>query len=177
MNDIVLAIVKAKTVPSRMLVAVTGIEILIGVTGQIAQSLDLVLYGMGVNNVHDDGNAHPMGSVNKGLELLGRAETTGGSKERADVIAETAVVRVFGDGHQLDGVIAGLFDARQDVRGKFVEAGDPFLLAAHADVGFVNQRHVWRRWNIVLPLIWLIGLPDYGRKIHRIIILYHVGGI
>ena len=45
-EHIVLAIVEAKAVPSRMLVAVAGIEELIGVAGEIAESLYLVLHGM-----------------------------------------------------------------------------------------------------------------------------------
>ena len=76
------------------------------------------------------------------------------------MIAEAAVVRVLGDGHQLDGIIAGLLDAWQDARGKFIKAGDFFLLAAHADMRLVNQRHVWCRRNVMLPLIWLIRPPN-----------------
>ena len=54
------------------------------------------------------------------------------------MIAKTAVVRVFGYGHQLNGVVAGLFDAWQDIGGKFIETGDLFLLATHTNMRLVN---------------------------------------
>ena len=118
-----------------------------------------------------------MRRINQSLKIIGRAKPRRHREKVADVIAETAVIWMLGDSHQLDGVVSCLFDAQQDVRGKFVEAGDFFLLAAHADMRFVNQRHVWCRRNVVLPLIRLIRPPNDGRKIHRIIILDDVGGV
>ena len=64
-----------------MLVAVTGIEILVGVAGQVAQSFHLVLHGMGVYDVHDDGNAVLVGRVDEFLQFLGCAEAAGGGEE------------------------------------------------------------------------------------------------
>ena len=44
--DLVLAIVKAKRIPSRVLMSVTRIEVLIGVASKIAEALYLILYCM-----------------------------------------------------------------------------------------------------------------------------------
>ena len=43
---IILGIVKAERIPCRMLATVTGIEILVGITGKIAKPLKLILHGM-----------------------------------------------------------------------------------------------------------------------------------
>ena len=74
-EHIVLAIVEAKAVPCRMLVAVARIEILVGVASEIAKSLNFVLHCMRVYNIHDYGNTVLMGSVDHLLQLLGSAES------------------------------------------------------------------------------------------------------
>ena len=58
-----------------MLVAVARIEVLVGVAGKVAKSLNLVLHSMRVNDVHDDGNTVLMGSVDHLLEVLGSTES------------------------------------------------------------------------------------------------------
>ena len=58
-----------------MLMTVAWIEVLVGVAGQIAQSLDLILNRMGVDNVHDDGKTVSVRLVNQGFQLFGGAET------------------------------------------------------------------------------------------------------
>ena len=74
-HHVVLAIVEAKAVPSRMLMTVAGIEILIGVAGKVAQSLYFVLHCMRMYYIHDYGNTVLMGCVDHLLQLLGSAES------------------------------------------------------------------------------------------------------
>ena len=45
-QHLVLAVVEAEAVPCRMLAPASRIEILVGVSGKVAQSLNLVLHGM-----------------------------------------------------------------------------------------------------------------------------------
>ena len=73
---LVFAVVETERVPGRMLVAVAGIEELVGVAGQIAQSLHLVFHGMGVYDVHNHGHALSVRFVNQLLEFFGRSEAT-----------------------------------------------------------------------------------------------------
>ena len=75
-QHLVLAVVEAQRVPCRVLMAVTGIEELVGVSCQIAKALDLVFHGMRVYNIHDDGNAHFVGCVNHFLQFLRGSEAT-----------------------------------------------------------------------------------------------------
>ena len=58
-----------------MLVAVAGIEELVGVAAEVAQALDLVLYGVRMDDIHDDGDAHLMGGINHLLQVLWGTET------------------------------------------------------------------------------------------------------
>ena len=58
MNDFILAIIEAQGVPCRMLMFLTRIEELVGVTSQVAQSFHLILDSMRMNDVHDD--SHPV---------------------------------------------------------------------------------------------------------------------
>ena len=64
MEHFVLAVVKAEGVPCGMFTSATAIEILTRIAGKVAQTLHLVLYGMGVDDVHDDGNTHLVGGIN-----------------------------------------------------------------------------------------------------------------
>ena len=74
MYHLVLAVVKAETVPCGMFMSVAGIEILVGVASQIAQSFHLVLHGMTVHNVHDDRYALLVSLIDELLEFFGSAE-------------------------------------------------------------------------------------------------------
>ena len=123
-----------------MLMTVAGIEILVGVAGKIAQTLDFVLHGMRVNDVHDDGNALGMGRIDKGLQLLGCAETARRGKERTHVVAEGAVVRVLLYGHNLNAVVACLDHARQHIVLEFRVGSHLFGILSHADVALINQQ-------------------------------------
>ena len=55
------------------------------------------------------------------------------------------------DGHELNGVVAGIHDPRQDVGGKFTPRTDPFRILGHADVTLVNQRRPVRPREIRMP--------------------------
>ena len=74
MDNVVLAIIEAEAVPCRMLVSVAGIEILVGVAGQVAQAFHLVLHGVRVDDIHHHGYSHLVGCVDERLQLLGCSE-------------------------------------------------------------------------------------------------------
>ena len=75
MNDLVFAIIKAQAVPSGMLVTLSRIEVLIGVTCKISKTFYLILDSMGMNNIHDYSHSVLMGLVNELLQLLRSTET------------------------------------------------------------------------------------------------------
>ena len=87
------------------------------------------------------------------------------------MISETAVIWMLGDCHKLNGVIAGFFDSRQNLRGEFAEAGDFFLLVAHTNVRFVNQRNFWLGRGFILPIVGSFWQPYDRGEIDRIFVL------
>ena len=100
---------------------------------------------MRVNQVEEDTQAHPVGGVDQFLQLLRRAEARRDRIKIAHVIAEGAVVGVLLNGHELDGVVAQVGDARQDVFGELGEAADLSFFLGHADVGFVDAQTLGAR--------------------------------
>ena len=155
-----------------MLVAVALIEELVGVAGEVAQALNLILHGMRVYDVHDDGNAHLVGGVNHLLQVLRRAEATAGSEEAADVIAKGAIVGMLLDSHDLNGVVAVLLDARQHVLGKLLVGAYLLSILSHAHVALVDEQRVLVGLEgLFLPLVGLLGVPHLSREYLGLIIL------
>ena len=74
MYDIILSVVEAKAVPSRMLMPVAGIEILVRISSKISQTLYLILHGMRVDNIHDDCDAVAVCLVYESLQFLRSTE-------------------------------------------------------------------------------------------------------
>lgn len=64
-----------------MLVAVARVEILVGISRQVAQSLHLVLDGMGMDNIHDDGHAVAMRLVYQSFNSSGVPKRLLGAKK------------------------------------------------------------------------------------------------
>jgi len=74
MDDLVFPVVETERVPSRVFAAVVSVKKLVGSAVETSQSLDFVFHGMGVNDVHDDGDTVSMGFVDKVFQLVGSAE-------------------------------------------------------------------------------------------------------
>ncbi len=139
-DHLVLAVVETEGVPCRMLMTVAGIEELVGVASQIAKTFHLVLHGMRVHNIHDDGNTVLVGGIDEFLQLVGSAETAGGSKERAHMIAERAIVRMLLDSHHLNTVIAILDDTWEHVVLELRIGAYLLGILAHSDVALVDEQ-------------------------------------
>ena len=60
------------------------------------------------------------------------------------MVPERAVIGVFLDGHQLDGVVTALCYVRQQTVPELGVGGYLFLFPAHADVGFIDKRSFLR---------------------------------
>ena len=138
-EDFGFAVVEAAGVPGGVVAAFAGVEILIGGAVEAGEAFGFVFDGVGVNEVDDDGDAGFMRGVDELFEFFGGAEAGGGGEEVGDVIAEGAIVGVFHDAHELDGVVAGLNDAGQGVLAKFGVGADFGFFLCHADVGFIDE--------------------------------------
>ena len=64
-----------------MLVTVASIEELVGVATEITQALYLILNGVTVYDIHNDGDTHLVSGINHLLQVLRRTETAAGSEE------------------------------------------------------------------------------------------------
>lgn len=71
---------------------------------------------------------------------------------------------MFGDGHELEGVVAEFGDAGQDVFTKFVVGADAFAFGGDAEVCFVDERGGGFGRRGVLPVVGCFGVPDNGRE-------------
>ena len=138
-HHLVLAVVEAERIPRRVFAAVVAVEVEVVGAVQTAEAFVLILHGVRVHDVHDDGDAGSVSGIDERTQLVGGAEAAGGREEARHVVAERAVVRVLLDGHDLDGVVAVGGDARQHLGAEFVVAAHLFLLLSHADVAFVDE--------------------------------------
>ena len=106
MEHFVLAVVEAEAVPSGMLATCAVVEILVRRAVEIAESLQFVLHGMAVHEIHDDLHTPAVGIVDQRLQFVRRTEAAGSGEEIGHMVSERTVVRVLLDGHDLDAVIA-----------------------------------------------------------------------
>ena len=137
-EDVRLAVVEATGVPGIVPTAGAVVEVLIRRAVEKGETIALVLDGVGMDNVHDDGQAHAVRLVHQRLQLLRRAETGARGEEVGDVVAEAAIVRVLHDAHQLERVVAGLLDAGEDLLRELGVSANTFGLLRHAHVRLVN---------------------------------------
>ncbi len=94
---------------------------------------------MGVDDVEEDGDAETVCGIDEVFEVFGSTEARAGGEEGGDVVTEGAVVRMFLDGHDLDGVIACGVDAWENVACEFAVGVDAGFLTGHTDVCFVDE--------------------------------------
>ena len=139
MYYVILAVIEAKTVPCRMFVPVTGIEILVGITGQVTETFHLVLYRMAVHYVHYHGYAVAVSLVDEGLKLFGCSKAARRCEKAADMIAERTVIRVFLYRHYLNAVVSVGDNPRQYVVLKFSVRAYLLSVLRHAYMALVYQ--------------------------------------
>ena len=105
-----------------------GVEEIAFLAVELADAFGEVLDRVGMNEIKEDDDAEPVGFINERAQLIRSAEAAGGSEEVGDVIAEGPVVRVLGDGHELDGIVAELSDAWEDVVTELLVGADAITL-------------------------------------------------
>ena len=142
LQRLLLAVVEQFGVPKVVVAALACMKILEISAVKEVDALADVFHRVGMNEVHDDQQAHAVRCVNQLHQILGRTETRTRREEIGDMVAKRAVIRMLGDGHELDGVVAVRLDARQDVLGEFLVGTYPFGLLRHAHVRLVNQQRL-----------------------------------
>ena len=127
-----------------------------------------------MDNIHDDGNAHLVSSVNHLLQVLRCTKTTGGSEEAGYVIAKRAIVGMLLNSHHLNGIVAVLLDARQYILGEFLIGAHLLGILTHTHVALVNQQRRLVGFEIFLfPLIGFLRVPYLRRENLCLVVLNH----
>ena len=114
-HDVVASVVEAQRVPSGMIAARTFVEEERAGAVIACQPFDLIAYGMTVHKIHDDLEACSVSSIDERLQFVGRTEAATGCEEAGDMVAKGAIVRMLLDGHDLNGIIPEVNDARQNL--------------------------------------------------------------
>ncbi len=179
MQHFILSVVETQRVPCGV-VAPRGVvvEILVGSAVEASETFVLVFYGVAVDNVHNHGNAPAVGVVDQRLEFGGGAEAAGRREETAHMISEAAVVGMFLDGHDLDGVVAVGGDARQHVGAELLVAAYLLFLLCHAYVAFIDQQRSGVGAEIgVGPCEMAVRGIHFGGEYVCVGVLHHTVGI
>ena len=112
--------------------------------------------------------------VDELLQLFGRAEARRRGEERTYVIAETAVIGVLLNGHNLYAVVTLFDDARQHVLAKLIVCAHLFSVLRHADMAFVNQqRGGVGLERLFLKHVFLFGSPHLCAEYLCVVVLHH----
>lgn len=87
-----------------------------------------VVGGMRVDYVNDDEQTHAMGLVNQILEVVRGALARARGKVARHMVAERSIVRVLLDCHELNAVVATLFNVWKNLIGEFAVLGHASVL-------------------------------------------------
>ena len=133
-------------------------EILVGCAIEITESLEFVLHGVAVHEVHDDLHSSAVYIIDEGFEFVRRAEATGGGEEIGHVVSEGAVIGVLLYCHDLHAVIAQFGDTRQYIASELLVGIHFLLLGGHTDVALVDEEGFIGFWLLAFGF-WLAVLP------------------
>ena len=176
MLGFILSVIEAARAPCRMMSLPSVVEVKGLLAVKQAESLRLIVYGMGMDYVHDHCNTESVSVIYKRLELFRSTETRAEGEEVGHLIAEGTIVRMFLKGHYLEGVVSKICNLRKDILPEFFECADLFLLGSHAYMTFIDKRMGSLAGLSVFPLVRL-RIPDLGTELFGDRILHGTGGI
>jgi len=157
-----------------MLTTRSRIEILVRITGKVAQTFHFVFHRMRMDNIHNNGNPHLMSSINQRFQFVRRTKAGGSSKETGYMIAKTTIIRMLLNGHNLNTVIAFLCYAWKCFFAEFIVCAYFFLLLCHSNMTFIDQQRIRSRLKcLFLEFIWLFRCPDLCAEYLGLLVLHH----
>lgn len=122
-----------------------------------------------MDDVDNDLDAHAVSFVDKVLELFGCALAGGDREEARNMIAETSIVCMLLNCHELYHVVASFFNPRQNFVGVSFVVAYTSTFVSHAYVGlvdpvtcFVLSRNRVRMLPLMLVNCWWV--PEYTIK-------------
>lgn len=140
------------------------VEVLVVAAVEHVETVQHVLRCVGVDNVEEDSDAHAVGGIDKLFQFIWKAVTTASGKEAVYLVAETGIVGVLHNGHELDDVVAEILDSGQDVCSELFVRCDLGIRGGDADVCFVDSSAEWLWWSRVLEDVALVlgRIPEAG---------------
>ena len=176
-DDLGFAVIKALGTPGGMITLAASVEKLVFGAIEHIDALDGIFDSVRVNHIQQNPDAHFMGLVYQILQILRLTEPGGGRKETGNLIAKAAIIGMLHDSHQLDGVIACLFDAGQHLLGELPIGTYFSLLLGHTHMRFVHIQRLGRLKILICPGKGFPVIHHFGIPLHRLGILHHTAGI
>lgn len=121
------SIVEQTTVPLVMATLTTLMEVKVISTIKLIDTIRNILRSMAVHHIKQNNQAQAVRSIDEFLQILRGPIATASSKEVVHLVAETGIVRMLHNSHQLDSVVAQTLNARQHVLRELFVSGHPCL--------------------------------------------------
>ena len=156
------SIVEKPAVPQFMLSLWATMEIAAVCPIKLVQSIQHIFGGVTVNHIEQNRNSQAMCGINELFQLLRRTISTAWSKEAVNLVAETCVVCVLHNSHQLDDIVTQVVYSRQHILCKLLVCRHPQLWRRDSNMCFVDSSAERLLWSWVLENIsfGLRGVPE-----------------
>lgn len=119
-HNLVVAVVEETRVPELMGAHSSIMEIVVGRAIKLVQTVKNVFGSVRVNNVQQDRDSHPVGSIDEFLEIVGGSIPRRRGEEVVDLVAKAGIVRMLHNRHQLDDIVSHLVDTGKGVLSKLL---------------------------------------------------------
>ena len=157
-----------------MFTSCAGVEVLIRITGKIAQSFHFILYCMRMNDVHNHCNTQSVCGIDQLLQFFRSTETGRSGKETGYMVTETTIIGMFLDCHDLNAIVSGFSNAWKSFFTELIISSYFFFLLCHTDMAFVDKQRIRIRFKCtLLNFIWLFRCPDLCTENLGMFVLYH----
>ena len=119
---------------------------------------------VGVHQIQQYTDAHLVSLVYQVFQIIRLSKPGTGCKEICDLVAKASVIRVFHNGHKLNGVVACFLDVLQrDVR-KFPIGTDAAFFLRHTHMSFIDIKLVFADKAIIRPGEQNLVIDNLGIK-------------
>jgi hypothetical protein len=147
-HHLMTSIIEKSAIPQLMLSFRTTVEIAAVRPIKLVQSIQHIFGGVAVNHIEKNRNSQAMCGINKLFQFLRRTIPTAWSKEAVDLVAETCIVCVLHNSHQLDNIISQVMYSRQHILCKLLVCRHSQLRRRDSNMCFVdsNAERLLRSW-------------------------------
>ena len=157
-----------------MFTSCAGVEVLIRITGKIAQAFHFILYCMRMNDVHNHCNTQSVCGIDQLLQFFRSTETGRSGKETGYMVTEATVVGMFLNCHDLNAIVSGFSYARKSFFTELIVSSYLIFLLRHTDMTFVDKQRIRIRFKCtLLYFIWLFRCPDLRTENLGLFVLYY----